>query len=134
MVNLRALLFLLYFLASRWANIFFDMGFCYDIFPHHKAQRNNSIMTWSEIFISYQSKLFFSFAQWFSKLPITVKEYKYHFCLIPVFFIWFYKEIWIFVHSSKWSLLFFILLDIFSLILFLFFAFLVFWHGIFFAQ
>lgn len=124
MVNLKALVLLLNFLATTWVNIFFfDMGFCYDIFPHHKAQRNNHIKSWSGIFISCQSKLIFSFVQLFSKLPFIVKEYKYHLCLIPVFFIWFYKEIWIFDQSSKWSLLFFILLGILSLILFLIFNF-----------
>lgn len=119
MIDLRALL--LYFLASKWTSIFFfDMGFWYDMSPHHNAQIHNSIMSWSEIFISCQSKLTLSFAQGLFKILFIVKEYKCHLCLIPVIFIWFYKEMIIFANSSKWSLLFLIQLGILSLILFLF--------------
>lgn len=120
MIDLRALL-LLYFLSSRWTNSFF---FWYGLLVWYvsspQCSKTHSIMSWSEIFISCQSKLTLSFAQWLFKILFIVKEYKCHLCLIPVIFIWFYKQMIIFAHSSKWSLLFFIQLGILSLILFLF--------------
>lgn len=77
---------------SQGESFIFAMGFCCDVFPYHKAQRKNSIISRSAIFKFANQKWIFSFAHWFSKITFIAKEFKYHLCLTPVFFIYFYKK------------------------------------------